>query len=737
MRELGNDVKALIHHIQLNESGWVDRATTKAIKCLLWLNGAPMNVQEIVDDQLQVGLSTLTLETLDKYTSQLIDDGELLFSEGVGFQLPEAEKSHFDVVIEKARVVESSVKHKVVSAAYEAKIETFGEEEERLWRNFHEVFIAPFIKETGAKSYELITGQYVGTENEVLIDNFLKRLPEDSADAYGKMIHALLDEDDQNCRAYGLGLLNNYLFESASRLPNQTIQNVYGSRGRNFKIRFLLDTNFLFSLLKLHSNPSNKSVDNFVSALRKLPNNIQVGMYVLPRTVDEFKQALANYERMASDIRITKNIVDAGIQSSISGIVETYLERCRASGYSITPEDYFSPFHENLAVILKEKGVELLQEQREYANDQRVIDDALDRLAFYKQKYIGQSNKNKSYEQVWHDVVLWYVINDRRPDVCETFFDADWIGVTIDYSLIAFDARKRGRRGVPCMVHPASLVQALQMLIPIDEELEKAVFSLMKMPFIFNEFDIEDEKATRRILGHLSRFENIDDLSVGAIVEILGDRVLKGKIIKVEGQIEELELVKEAVIEHAAKIENARDEAISALEKERFQRQKEIEDRKNKEEALNAAIELEIEERRARQVKIEDLQGQFQGVVDENKRLLSENELGKQSFSLFKNALKPALFSISIMAAVWFFFSSALMSQVGIVATIVVIGIPIPLAVRRIKNVSGNLERAMNETAMGEAITKLDRWFWWFYGSSIFAVFCAYLIDQVKGFWAP
>ncbi len=49
MRDLGPDVKALIHHIQLNESGWIDRATSRAIKFLLWLHSDPMSLGDIIE----------------------------------------------------------------------------------------------------------------------------------------------------------------------------------------------------------------------------------------------------------------------------------------------------------------------------------------------------------------------------------------------------------------------------------------------------------------------------------------------------------------------------------------------------------------------------------------------------------------------------------------------------------------------------------------------------------------
>lgn len=294
---------------------------------------------------------------------------------------------------------------------------------------------------------------------------------------------------------------------------------------------------------------------------------IAIKMYVLPNTIQEFRRSLVNYEGIAKSFRVTKNIIDVGVRSDISGVLQTYFKRVRDSGYRISAKDYFDPYHNDTVSLLAQHNVNVLEDaENRYSSDQATIDDALEQQTFYKSKFMNEPKRQKSYEQIWHDMVLWHYISDRRPSVADTVFEAQWVGVTIDYGLMAFDSHKRKGRGIPSMVHPAALVQALQMLIPADENLERTILALMQMPFLFEAFNLDDEKVTQRILSSISRFDNIDDLSQDAILEVLGNKALRTQMERPLGRDEELTLVKDAIVSHAAELERRADEAARDLE---------------------------------------------------------------------------------------------------------------------------------------------------------------------------
>lgn len=115
------------------------------------------------------------------------------------------------------------------------------------------------------------------------------------------------------------------------------------------------------------------------------------------------------------------------------------------------------------------------------------------------------------------------------------------------------------------LVHPASLVQALQIVIPSDENLEKTILALMQMPFLFEQFDIDDEKATQKILGTLSMYENIDELGEETILTILGNKVLRAKLGESQDTRGEVALIRDAIVEHLAEKTREADDAKAHL----------------------------------------------------------------------------------------------------------------------------------------------------------------------------
>ncbi len=555
-RVLGKDIIALVQHVELNESGWIDTAVTKAVKFLFWLISAPATVEQIFHQRSAVGLDGISQGHIRDAINTLVQLDSVISLPGDFFKLSEAETASVDSAVGQAGVIETGVKTRVLEAAVNAGANCDGERGGQLWERFHSEFVAPFISEFGARAYELIAGVSTDAQRTQFISEFLTKFPTNQRDILEPMILALLDRNNLGCRTYVLRLLNSYFFHSALSLPNEIVERAFSKPGRQRSLRLVLDTNFLFSLFELHTNPSNEAVTLLLKTISKLPKSLQIKMYVLPSTIDEFRRSLVAYEAQARTISPTSGIVSAALKVDLSGVIQAYLKRVQESGYKISPADYFEPYHKNIRALLDQHGVSILHgEDDKYATDQETINDTTDQLSFYQRRFINEPRRQKSYEQVQHDMVLWHFISDRRPRICDTVFDAEWIGVTIDFGLMAFDGHKRRSHGIPCMAHPASLVQVLQMLIPADENLERTILALMQMPFMFEPFNLHDEKVTRQILATLSRFEGAGELTSDTIVDILGNKALRSKFERSQTKEEEVALIKDAIIEHAAELE--------------------------------------------------------------------------------------------------------------------------------------------------------------------------------------
>ena len=302
---------------------------------------------------------------------------------------------------------------------------------------------------------------------------------------------------------------------------------------------------------------------------------IDVRLYVFPPTVDELKRSLAIQEEYLSRITVTRSMSEAVSDDAVSGVALKYFKECGAVGYTLSAKDYFDPYQNNLTQILRDKGIELFNERTDkYSSDQRVIDDSLDQQSFFTQRHVARKMRGrpKSYEQIWHDVLLWYFIFDKRPAQFDSIIDADILGITIDYSLIGFDSFKR--RGniprfkrreniprIPVFIHPATLIQMFQFFVPLDEKFEAAIVDTLRLPFLLQEFDPESERTTVRILTRMSRFENIDDLSPTTIRVVLENELLRDNLERVDNADDEVKLIREALIEENAKTQQKLEDA--------------------------------------------------------------------------------------------------------------------------------------------------------------------------------
>lgn len=619
-RVLGKDVVALIQHVELNESGWIDSAVVKAVKFLFWMISDPTTIDQVFHQRSNVGLDALSRENIREAIAKLIEQDVVAELPGGFLKLSEAETVLVDKAVADAGAIETDVKKRVLDSAGIHGDLAEKDQGAALWEQFHREFIAPFIREFGARAYELITGIANDAQRTQFISEFLTKFPAEQREILEPMILALLDKNNTSCRTYVLRQLNSYFFHSALTLPDNVLQKTFSKGDRHRSLKLVLDTNFLFSLFELHANPSNEAVTLLLKTISKLPDNLKIKMYVLPSTIEEFRRTLISYESQAKSIIATKSIVTAAMRVDVAGVIQTYLSNVQKSGYKLTADAYFEPYHKNIKAILDQHNVSILNgEDDKYSTDQDTINDITDQLAFYKRRFINDPRRQKTYEQVRHDMVLWHFVSDRRPRVCDTVFEAEWIGVTIDFGLMAFDGHKRRMTGIPCMVHPASLVQVLQMLIPADENLERTILALMQMPFMFEPFNIDDEKVTRRILGTLSHFEGADTLTPDTIIDILGNKALRSKIERTANKEEEIELIRDAIVSHAAELEQKVKETEADLIKMREAQEKQ-----------QIAAEETIKSEQQERIRIEQERQRAQEIAqigaEENARLKSKVE---------------------------------------------------------------------------------------------------------------
>ncbi len=580
------ELVSLIHHVELHKEGWWDRAIGQFILAAIWFAGHPLSAEELRDvlrNNFSISTDTARLDLqVDKLRNAgnlvRLPDGRLKVSEQCVHVL-EKSATEFDAVQAEAQSVFTKHVQELCPEIDLAKC----------WSDFNSVVLFPLVREIGARTYELISGSTKHLDKVSSLQNFLQGYPTEMQSDLRNAIVLFMNPNNSAVRSYILRHLNAYFFIEASELTQHTLDLLSRSLARNVSFDVFVDTNFLFSILGLHENPSNEAAASLMSLISKLTGKVTAKLYLFPLTVDEFKRVLKSHQTFLSDLRLEPNLALVGMKSGITGVALKFIQESKQAGRPLKAADYFGPYLEDLIPIIRSKGLELYNVRtEEYTKSQEVIDDIL-----IQQQHELQlpPEKRKSYESLLHDVSLWHFVKDKRPVQVESANEAKYWIVTVDYRFLGFDAYKRRSDTdvIPVVVHPTTLVQLLQLWLPRTAAIEEAIVRSMRFAFLFHEFDSKSEEITVRILESLSRFENVRDLSEEAVTSVLMNQALRSRLHGATSADHDIELVREALIE-----ENNR--AATNLREATEEKARLAAESKRKDETI-AALEDRIEER--------------------------------------------------------------------------------------------------------------------------------------------
>lgn len=554
VRKLPQELISLVHHVTLNESGWWKKSIRKMIIAVVWLARKPLTNQEILELLLSNFGISIDIATVNTQVSALCSEKTLIaISSNVG---------QVKVTEEHLREFESELKSSIeegnqAKTQFSILISSYcvGLNGDDVWEDFNNNFLLPMIRELGANAYKLVSGES-RVEDGSYLDKFIDKYDELNRVGLRRALVQFLNPKNTFTRSYILSNLNVYFLVEAAGIPKKTLAAIEQSQKGKPKFRLFLDTNTLFSILELHDNPSDTAAVTLLDLANSLKGQIELKLYVLPETVDETKRVIAAAANYLDNVGVPQNVASAIPHIKSSGILMKYLDEAKRSPERIQPKDYFAPYINDLKTMLHGNGIEVYGAPLAHMHQrQDVVDDTLAQL---KHEEVKPVSKRKSYEALQHDVTLWHVVHDARPQVLESPLDAnDWV-VTLDYSLLGFDRFMQHKNGckIPVCILPVSLTQMLQFWVPRSQDVEDSILSSIQLPLLFHEFSEEDEKTTLRIVQAISRYQNAEDIPVESVQAILVNGALRARMaedISVEDQIR---LVRDALIERHADVQS-------------------------------------------------------------------------------------------------------------------------------------------------------------------------------------
>jgi hypothetical protein len=566
--KLPPEIISLAHHVELNKAGWWDKAIQRFIIGAIWLSNKPTTI-DIVSENLksmfQVNVDSQRLTTNIK---RLCDSGDLLSIGNRQFKISERALRQLDKDLHEYEETAEKAKGKFIEVLASCCPSLSGDE---TWSLFNEKLLVPMVREMGARIYELISGVTMNIATSLRFQSFLKTFTPHLQQSLRNAVVTFLDPKIAYVRSYILHCMTIYFFVEASSLRSQTLDALRKLTNMKPTFTVFLDTNFLFSILGLHENPSNDAALSLMNLFKQLSGQVSVKVYVVPPTVEEAKRASAANRIELERVRLTTNLIDATLMMDLSGIQRKFFEEAKKSPFPLEAKSYFDPYLQDLTTILRAKGVELFNEKLDrYKTDQSVIDDIASQVEYESTQ---TANGAKKYSKWDHDVVLWHFTKDKRSACIESPLESRYWIVTVDYGFLAFDKYRRGQSSekMPVCVHPTQLIQMLQFWVPRTAQFEEAMLNTMRLPFLFHEFDPNAEKVTLSILQTLSRFDNVGDLSRETTTAILVNEILRQKLVAEPDVEKQVALVHDALVEQQGKTEERLRESTqlaASLEKE-------------------------------------------------------------------------------------------------------------------------------------------------------------------------
>lgn len=522
-RVLSAEIVSLIHHVELNKSGWWKKAIGQVIKGVLWTAQGPETLEEIKSGlKREVGIG-LPDEILQRQVESLIGAAAVV-------RLPSGQYK----LTEKTRI-ELSVARDAALADQVACHESFlvscrqhcpSRVPEDVWAQFMRSLLEA-VRVAGANLFHLLADGNLEREFD-WVSRFLAPFTTSERQGLRLVLSEFFSPTNHVCRGQVLRLLSAHFFAEASQLSPATIASIEGVRKKRL-IKVVLDTNFIFSVLQLHDNPADNAALSLIDLAQAGNSKLEIRLYVLPSTLEETQKTLINQMHLVERIRTTPAMSNAALSQPLPSIAKRFFDEARRCP-GLTAQAFFQPYVDDLRTILMDKGINVLDVNSAIRTRQDVIDDILAETE--RQAAELPENKRKGYETLLHDVVLWHAVKDRRGDNGASPFEVEYWAVSIDWRLIAFDRRKRAKQlsALPVVLHPSGLVQLIQFWVPRTERLEESLIDTLRLPLFFQSFDPEDEKATIRVLEAISRFENVDDIPEPTLKIILANQVLRARL---------------------------------------------------------------------------------------------------------------------------------------------------------------------------------------------------------------
>ncbi|MBA2311492.1 MAG: hypothetical protein H0V97_01685 [Actinobacteria bacterium] len=626
------------------------------------------------------------------------------------FRLTETSSAEFAEKLEDAERLERQACELFTATAEECCAELVGD---TTWQRFNEVLLIPMIRELGARTYDFINGQGFNFDASNHLDRFLAEYSSDVRTSAQAAIARFLDPKNEVARAYVLRQLSAFFLTSAANLDDEKLKELSVAVEKNAEFHVFTDTNFLFSLFTLHNNPSNEAARRLSELTEELEGLIDFRLFALPISLAETKNAVAGTVDSLRGLVLNQNYLDALVtERNLSSLALTFVDQAGRPGGIRDAEEYFRPYQDSLVDVLREQHVDLFnQNTDEYNTRDDVVEDINTQLEWEQKKF---RERAKTYEKLKHDLVLWHFVKDKRVAFVESPLAAKYWIVTVDYRLLGFDSYKeRRRQQLPVCLHPTVLVQMLQFWVPRTVQLEEALLSSIRLPFLFQEFDPATERVTIKILKALSRIEGSSSLSGDTIRRMMIDDELRRRMRSEEDVEKQIQFVRDEFVEQEARLRRENEDLKRRLE--------ETSGRRSDSEEATAKLQAELSQERESRERMADELGTITQKATQTQQDLATERVFRENVRIYARRLPVSLIAGGVVGFAVVFLLAVFTKVVTWQAVVVGCAIGLLLMVE-ILTAGAEGKTGLAGAALWRSVTRLRWLLRWLVGAAVAGV---------------
>lgn len=498
-----------------------------------------------------------------------------------------------------------------------------------------------------------------GVQSVALLDPTIEVAPEYTESLSQILNSAVKDHFDPPDGAEVKSYIRKFLAESGGNLKRATYISQLADAAFNFfsltvptdtanlirsnllDLVIFLDTNFIFGILDLHSNPYVDVSTELIDVISKYRFPFKLRYH--EETKNELTHSIDNYKRFLTAKQWPKPLSRAIVKSRCTSGVEVKFHELNAKeGISV---EAFIKQYEHFDILLKAKDIQIYRTKSK-RND--IVND----LHHDYKIFLERHGKDKPYETIAHDVTVLDSVRLLRSNAPSTL-EAGAVFLTCDYLLYKFDwecSRKNGHKH--CCIMPNHFWQIIKRFVPNDASFDKTFAETFALPE-FRSFSTGASRACYKMINIMAGVKNfseetatkilsndliMDSLSTASDEEIL--EAFESEVANINANLEEQISVLSSSL---AKVGEERSLEYHKQEQEKSHLQNSFLSLKNDTENTIKKYETDISSMSSELAKYKSLLAEKDASLEQTKITLSENNLGlKEIEKKFEDIQKTA-----------------------------------------------------------------------------------------------